>query len=418
MQKKKILIHSLVFSPDGVSTAYLYNDIALGFIKYGYDVVVLTSTPHYNLVKNELERQPLTKRWGGLFYKSNFRGIPVYHVPQKKFKNFPARVAGFIYWHILSFILGLLQRNLSLIISPSPPLTIGLVNIILAKIKRAKVIYNVQEIYPDFLINQGSLTSGFLLNILHGLERFVYNYSDKVTTIDDIFYETIIKRFRDPSKLVVIPNFVDTGIYKPVTDDNVLDKELFPDKPVLKVMYAGNIGHAQDWEPLLRVAGNLKSLPIEFWVIGEGVVKEAFRKDIEAGKLINIHLLPYQSRERMANIVGYADIHFIFMNPQMEGLGFPSKVYTIMACKKPLLVVSGENTPLYHFLKNKQCAFLIKEPDIDKKCAEIESVLRTLIDDKMSMDSFGQNGFDIIQKQYSKKAVIHQYVEVVKNVLK
>lgn len=54
---KKILIHSIVFSPDGVSTAYLYNDIALKFKEEGFDVSVITTTPHYNVVKSELQKQ-------------------------------------------------------------------------------------------------------------------------------------------------------------------------------------------------------------------------------------------------------------------------------------------------------------------------------------------------------------------------
>jgi colanic acid biosynthesis glycosyl transferase WcaI len=54
-----VLIHSLVFIPDGVSTAYLYNDIALGLIEHGFDVVVLTTTPHYNLIESELVKQPI-----------------------------------------------------------------------------------------------------------------------------------------------------------------------------------------------------------------------------------------------------------------------------------------------------------------------------------------------------------------------
>ena len=57
VKKKKILIHSIAFSPDGVSTAYLYNDIAIGFKEKGYDVVVLTTTPHYNAIPSELEKQ-------------------------------------------------------------------------------------------------------------------------------------------------------------------------------------------------------------------------------------------------------------------------------------------------------------------------------------------------------------------------
>jgi predicted Ser/Thr protein kinase len=56
--KKKILIHSLIFSPDGVSTAYLYNDIALAFQKKGYEVVVLSTTPHFNVVQEQLAEQP------------------------------------------------------------------------------------------------------------------------------------------------------------------------------------------------------------------------------------------------------------------------------------------------------------------------------------------------------------------------
>ena len=62
---KKILIHSLIFSPDGVSTAYLYNDIALKFQENGYEVLVLTTTPHYNVVESQLAAQPLKwKVWG------------------------------------------------------------------------------------------------------------------------------------------------------------------------------------------------------------------------------------------------------------------------------------------------------------------------------------------------------------------
>lgn len=49
----KILIHSLIFSPDGVSTAYLYSDIARRLHDEGHEVVVLSTTPHYNIVEEE-----------------------------------------------------------------------------------------------------------------------------------------------------------------------------------------------------------------------------------------------------------------------------------------------------------------------------------------------------------------------------
>lgn len=419
-KNKKILIHSIVFSPDGVSTAYLYNDIALKFADSGYEVVVLTTTPHYNVLKEELDKQPLTTKWGGLYYESNFQGIRVIHVPQKKFKSFFLRALGFLYWHFLSLILGLMQKNVSLILSPSPPLTIGVINLLIGKIKGAQVIYNVQEIYPDFLINQGSLTFKPMLNLLRSMEKFVYNKSTAVTTIDTIFFNTIAPRFKDPSKLHIIPNFVDTDLFKPVIlNDLGLDRRLFPEKDeVLKLMYAGNIGHAQDWEPLIRIAKSLRDFKIEFWVIGEGVMKAYLENEIKTNNLSNVHLIPYQQREQMPSLISYADIHFIFMSPQMEGQGFPSKVYTIMACAKPLLVISGKNTPIHNFLTPVNCAFLIDQASLDEKCELIVHHLKQVLNNRHVLKELGNNGYKLIEEKYSKKAVTQQYVQLADQILK
>jgi colanic acid biosynthesis glycosyl transferase WcaI len=418
VRKKKLLIHSLVFSPDGVSTAYLYNDLAIGFKEAGFDVVVLTTTPHYNLVKEDILKQPLTKRWGGLYYTSIFKGISVIHVPQKKFRSTFIRIIGFVYWHILSFFLGILQRNISVILSPSPPLTIGVVSSLIGKIKRAKIIYNVQEIYPDLLINQGKLRSGILRSILYSVERFVYNRSDAVITIDDIFYKTIIGRINRSSKLVVIPNFVDTDMYRPLTaEECFLNTDLFPAKTGLNLMYAGNIGKAQYWEPLLHLAKAFKDAAVQFWVIGEGVQKMELQQEIERLNIQNIHLLPYQPRDKMVSIIAYADIHFIFMNPQTDGHGFPSKVYTIMACKKPMMILSGKATPLVNFLADKHCAFLITENDNADRYRAMESVIYDVLDNPDQLEQMGQHGFNVIEKQYSRHAVVKQYIGLVETLL-
>ena len=263
---KKVLIHSLIFSPDGVSTAYLYNDIALRFQKEGYEVVVLSTTPHFNVVKEQLEKQPLKWKIPGVYKESDFHGIRVLHVPQKKFKNTALRILGFVYWHIISFILGLCIRNVSVIVSPSPPLSIGMLNLILGKLKGCKVIYNVQEIYPDILKKK----TGSVIAFLKKVERCIYNRSDAVTTIDYVFYNTIVGRFKNPSKLHIIPNFVDTDLYNP-TSISSLDEKIFPETNSLKLLYAGNIGHAQDWRPLVALVEKTKMLDVEYFVIGMGV---------------------------------------------------------------------------------------------------------------------------------------------------
>lgn len=406
---KKILIHSLIFSPDGVSTAYLYNDIALKFQENGYEVLVLTTTPHYNVVESQLAAQPLKWKVWGICKESCFHGIRVLHVPQKKFRNTFLRVLGFVYWHIISFLIGLSQRNIDVILSPSPPLTIGVINIWLAKIKGCKTIYNVQEIYPDILKRK----DGLVIEQLRRMERYVYNNSTAVTTIDQVFYNVIAGRFKDKSKLCIIPNFVDTELYNSQGGNvECLNPHFFPTTDSLKLLYAGNIGYAQDWEPLICLAEKTKGFSIEYFIIGEGVMKPVLEEKVRELELDNVHILPYQPRSLMPSILAYSDIQFIFMNPEMEMQGFPSKVYTIMACGRPLLVCSGKDTPIINFLQEHGCAKLITEKSLEKKVGEMVDWLNSVSRSELAL--LGRNGVvEVIKRLYSKDVVTQKYVDLV-----
>ena len=409
---KRILIHSLIFSPDGVSTAYLYNDIALKFKENGYEVVVLTTTPHYNVVEEQLARQPLKWKVWGVCKESDFHGIQVIHIPQKKFKSTLLRLFGFAYWHIVAFLIGLSLRNIEVILSPSPPLTIGVINSWLAKIKGCKAIYNVQEIYPDILHRD----EGLIVSALRKMERYVYRESAAVTTIDQVFYDTIVDRFLDKRKLHIIPNFVDTALYCPEMGDlSLLNPDYFPKTNALKVLYAGNIGYAQDWKPLISIAQKLKDEPIEFFIIGEGAMKSFIEDEKEKLCLDKIHLLPYQPRDLMPSILAYSDVQFIFMTPEMEMQGFPSKVYTIMACGKPLLVCSGKATPIVNFLQEYGCAKLVTEKDYERKVDEMTDWLKNISREELSI--MGEKGMAVIKQKYSKEVVTGQYVNLVNSLI-
>ena len=114
----------------------------------------------------------------------------------------------------------------------------------------------------------------------------------------------------------------------------------------------------------------------------------------------------------MPIINNYVDIHFIAINPKMEQNGFPSKVYTIMACSKPLIVVTGDKTPLYNFLKEKNCSELI----IDNRNINFTEAIRRLANDKKLRDELGKNGYNEIVKNYSKNVVVSKYVELLRSI--
>jgi glycosyltransferase involved in cell wall biosynthesis len=194
-----------------------------------------------------------------------------------------------------------------------------------------------------------------------------------------------------------------------------LDKNIFIRNSHIKLMYAGNIGHAQDWEPLLELALRLKDKPFDFYVIGEGVMKSYVENRVALDKLHNVFVLPYQPRHLMPKLLSFADLQYIFMSKEMEGHGFPSKVYTIMACSRPLLVCSGQETPIVNFLEPINCAHIITETDLDKKVQQMVGFLTNQTE--QSLRIIGERGLEEVRSYYSKEVVINKYVSIVDNLL-
>ena len=435
---KRLLIHSLVFGPDGVSTAYLYNDIAAAFAAAGWEVKVVTTTPHFNPPKAQsAEREVLpegrntrgsvaggpSRRDGGVSPKGELpKGeasrsaeavgeIKVVRIPMRRFRHIWSRLLGFAWWHLASFFVILLGKRPDVILSPSPPPTVGLLNVWLGWLKRCKVVYNVQEIYPDILQN----IHGLPLKVMRRLERRIYDGSDAVITIDTVFRDTIAPRFKHPERLHIIPNFVDTELYKPL---RCAQNDSGDDRIIL--LYAGNVGLAQDWDVLLELAEKTAELPVEYRVVGDGLRKDCLLEGIAARHLSNIAVLPYQPREKMPALLAESDADFIFMNPRMDRQGFPSKVYTIMACARPLIVSSGEDTPIVNFLKGQPYGRLFAA---EGRADAIAAYLRELLEGgvakaRATLRGMGASGRKLIEEQYSREKVTSRYVELLESLIK
>src|SRR6185437_1485681 len=117
------------------------------------------------------------------------------------------------------------------------------------------------------------------------------------------------------------------------------------------VAYAGNIGFAQNWEPILAAAKKLNNILLQFVIIGNGIRKKWLESEIINDNIKNILLLDYQQRNLMPLINVSADIHTILMSPEMDSDGFPSKIYTIMSSAKSVIISTGENSPLCNLME-------------------------------------------------------------------
>ncbi len=408
----KILIHSIVFRPDGVSTAYLYADLVSELKKYGHEIVVLTSTPHYNLVESDIALQPLTKRRLGLYYTSEYDGIKVYHVPMRKARRTFFRILDFVKFHILSICIGGTLGKFDIVLAPSPPLTIGFVAYVIAKITGGKSIYNVQEIYPDFAINQGIFKNNQIINVLKWAEKFIYKKSAAVVVIDQKFADIIAPRVDTLEKLFVIPNFVDSNLYKPGPRQNDFsDKHNLNDKFV--IAYAGNIGFAQSWESLIAAAKELSQMPVQFMIVGNGIRKEWLESEIISNDIKNILLLDYQPRDLMPLINVSADIHTILMSPEMDGEGFPSKIYTIMSSAKSVIISTGKNSPLSNLMNKANYGRVVP---LNDKESYIQAIIQAY-KDRDILHVEGARARKFIELNFSKEAISQQYHNLIEQIV-
>jgi len=113
----------------------------------------------------------------------------------------------------------------------------------------------------------------------------------------------------------------------------------------------------------------------------------------------------------LAILLGTEEIEVANALKKMEDDGFPSKVYTIMACNRPLLVMSGEHTPIVNFLSDKHCAKLITDRSVDEMVDWMRQLTRA------ELQEMGKNGLETIRKHYTKEIVTRQYADLVGDLL-
>jgi len=254
-----ILILTLVFPPDGVSTAQIMGDLAYDLQSKGHSVTVLTTTPHYNRDPEAESIQPLRKYWGRFLQKSDYRRIPVFHtLMPKKGSNVFMRLLAWTGFHIFGTFVGVtVITKPDIIISPSPPLTSGRSAWILGRIRRAPFIYNGQEIYPDIAIRLGALRNPKIIRFFFGLEQFVYQKAAKITVIAPRMRERLMGKGVAEKKIQIIPNFVDIEDLSPLPKDNSFSRRhAISDK--FTISYAGNMGVPQGLNTFIDAAEILR----------------------------------------------------------------------------------------------------------------------------------------------------------------
>jgi colanic acid biosynthesis glycosyl transferase WcaI len=410
-----ILLLSLVYEPDRVSTATMIADIARGLQAAGHDVTVMTTIPHYNPPPEEKDKPAYAVSLRRLYTELQEDGVRVFRVfmPLKKERVW-SRLLHYLWFQAWATLLALWKGgSYEVVFVTSPPITLGLTGVLLARLRRAAFIYDVRELWPDVPVQMGLIRNRLLLRAIYGLERFVYRRAAAISSVARAFNERLHGRGVPLSKLYFTPNFVDVDWVRPGCKRNVFSLQRgLADRFV--ILYAGNIGLTQGLEILVDVGRAFRDAPaFQILIIGDGAGRPALAKALSVSGLNNIRLLPLQPAEQVPEIYATADVSVVLVRAGFSYYTVPSKLYTSMAAGRAVVLLAEEDTEAATLLREAEAGICVPP----ESPADLVKAIRVLRAEPELRERLGANGRKWAVERYSREAVLPTYDRIVREVV-
>jgi colanic acid biosynthesis glycosyl transferase WcaI len=369
----------------------------------GHELHVVTALPWYR-------NHAIEPGWGGRLWRTEKTEwgsiIRVHPFPGKSKSNLLRRALGFI---AFSYAVGIrsvhadgLPFKVDGVLAMSPPLTLGLTGWFTKIIRRAPLVFNIQDVFPDAAIQTGAISNKKIIAAAKWLERMSYRRSDAVVLLSQDLRANIANKIdkKFHQRLHVIPNFVDTHAITPQDRMTAYRSELgIGDQMV--VMYAGNVGFSQSLNLVVDAAAKFPD--IAFVINGDGAARKKLEQD--CSRLTNVYFGDYQPIERLSEVLATGDIHVVPLRAGLASVSVPSKSYSILAAGRPMLAAIDPGTEIPNMLQQSGAGVAV-EPD--NSTAFIEA-LSQLVSRREQLHEMGARGRTWVETHASPASVAAQY---------
>ena len=408
----KILIFNTYYYPEKASSLYLNEDIYQTFIKAGNEIVLYCPTPCRGIDKETRKKYKKIKNEYKYDGKLIIKRFGLFKEPKSTFWRFVRYY--FLTWKF--FFKGLFTKA-DIIFSQSTPPIIGLALSKLKFWKRIPIIYNLQDIFPDSLVNTGLTHKGSLLwRIGRRIENKTYRCADKIVVISEDFKNNITSKGVKEEKIVLIPNWVNIDdVYYVSKKDNPLFDKYHLSKNKFYISYSGNIGFTQNMDLLLNAAKllNNENPNIAFVIVGEGTEKKRIQERIINESIANVFLLPFQDYKDIPYVFSLGDVGLIISKKGVGTNSVPSKTWSYMATARPLLISFDEQSELSNLIKETGSGIVSDADDLDGFIANIIY----MFSNKEKLKKMGNSGYEYVLKELNKEICVAKYVDVLNKTL-
>jgi glycosyltransferase involved in cell wall biosynthesis len=400
----KLLILTQYYPPEIGAPQNRLHELAVRLKANNIDVEVLTAMPNYP--KMELFQEYKN----GLVNEEIIDGVQVFRakIYVSKSKGILKRLLNYFSFVVTSYWRGRKLGNYDYLLVESPPLFLGYTAMALSKKLKAKLIFNVSDLWPESAEKLNIVSNKTLLKFAYNLEAKCYRKAYLITGQTQGIVDNI--KFRFPNKKVYwLPNGVDVEFYNPelYSKSDFRIKHGFKNEDTL-FFYGGILGHAQGLQTVLKAAKIVESITsVQIILQGAGPEKEELLKLKESLQLENVHFLPPVSKSEMPYILKEVDVALVPLRKLDLFQGaIPSKIFEALAMEKPLLLgVNGEAKA--HFIDNAK-AGLYFEPENEVSLAE---KLEEFAQDKALIIKMGKNGREYVIKNFNRNKIAQDFIQ-------
>jgi len=406
-----ILVLCPHFAPDVAPTGDVMSRIVVELAARDHRLHVVTALPWY-------QRHAIEPGWDGQLVRSERTGwghiSRVHPFPTDK-ANIPARALAFGGFTALAAAVGAVSRPTpDIVLSMSPPLTLGAAGWSIARMRRVPFVFNIQDVFPDVAIELGHLKGVRTIAAARWLERMTYRKADAVTVLSDDLADNVRAKIgisRTPTtgsttRVEVIPNFVDTESIRPAPKENSYRDE-FGLRGQRVVMYAGNVGLSQALELMIDAAVDLADEPDVVFVINGGGAGRANLEQRARG-LANVRFVDMQPKSRLADVLAAADVHVVPLKKGLAWSSVPSKLYSVLAASRPIVASIDAGTEVERTIEQAGAGLSVPPEDPEA----FTKALRRMLESETDRAEMGAAGRRFVERWASPAAVAVAYEEL------
>lgn len=331
----RVLIHTDEYYPTAQACAYRMQVFVDTFISMGDDVTVITSSAN---------------KANGTIDKASHKEKIIYAAAVRmRKKTALMRMLNNISFGISSVFASIGAGPFDVVITTSPPPLVSIPGWIIAKLKRAKLVYDVRDIWPDVALEMGSFAEGsFYCKMFRRITRFMYKHADVVTTVSAGKVEKVCNYVieacgkkagpQTSDKVWLIGNGFDEKVVDNELDHAIIDKYDLDKK--FSCVYIGNIGLAQGLGALLDVAAKTKHKDVQFLCFGMGAEMALLEQRVKDEGLTNVKFCGVIEHSKVFTVLSKAKLSFIPLKSSNMKDSVPTKIYEALGIGCPVLLVA------------------------------------------------------------------------------